>query len=151
MSTLAMSNFWIGVTIVAAILVLILVILVANFGRLYILAWSARTKVRMRELVGMWLRRVNSGLIVNTKIQAWKAGTVGVGSVVGDGGRDVEVGVSVGVATGGVGGEGEVGASVGFAVGERGGGVALGTGSVISTGVGEPTGTIRVTTGVGLG
>jgi uncharacterized protein YqfA (UPF0365 family) len=69
-----MNPLFIAAIIVAAIVALIVVVLVANFGRLYILAWSARTRVAMRELVGMWLRRVNSNAIVNSKIQAWKAG-----------------------------------------------------------------------------
>jgi uncharacterized protein YqfA (UPF0365 family) len=37
-------------------------------------AWSAKAQVSMRELLGMWLRKVNSSIIVYTKIQAWKAG-----------------------------------------------------------------------------
>jgi hypothetical protein len=74
---------------------------------------------------------------------------VGVGFVVGDGGRDVEVGVSVGVAAGGAGGEGEVGTPVGPAVGERGRGVALGTGSAVSVEVGEATGRAGSAAGVG--
>ncbi len=50
------------------------VIVFANFGRLWLTAYSAKTQVFFRELIGMWLRRVNSGVIVHTKIQAWKAG-----------------------------------------------------------------------------
>ncbi|MFH1745455.1 MAG: flotillin-like protein FloA [Planctomycetota bacterium] len=69
-----MSNIWIGVSVVLAVLALVFVILVANFGRMWVLAWSAKTRVSMRELVGMWLRRVNASTIVNCKIQAWKAG-----------------------------------------------------------------------------
>ena len=76
---------------------------------------------------------------------------MGVGSVVGEGGGGVEVGVLVGVAVDGAGGEGKVGTSVGPAVGERGGGVAVGTGSAVSASVGEPSGTAGGTTGVGLG
>ena len=86
-----------------------------------------------------------------SRVQVWKAGTVGVGSVVGDGGRGVEVGVSVGVAAGGAGGKGEVSTSVGPAVGERGGGVALGTGSAVGADVGEATGRAGSAAGVGLG
>ena len=69
-----MSLFWIVVTVVAAILGLIFFILLVNFGRLWILAWFARANVGMGELIGMALRGVNSSLIVNHKIAAWKAG-----------------------------------------------------------------------------
>ena len=82
-----------------------------------------------------------------SRVQVWKAGTVGVGGVVGDGGRGVEVGVSVGVAAGGASGGGEVSTSVGA----RGGGVALGTGSAVGVDVGEATSTAGSATGVGLG
>jgi hypothetical protein len=92
----------------------------------------------------------------------WKAGTVGVGFVVGDGGRDVEVGVVVGlgrsieasvivgVVAGGAEGGGEVDTSVSPAVDEL-GRMALGTGSAVSADVGEATGMARGAAGVGLG
>jgi uncharacterized protein YqfA (UPF0365 family) len=67
---------WIGiiVAIIAIIIGIAAFVLIVNFGRLWITAFSARANVSMRELVGMWLRKVNSGVIVYTKIQAWKAG-----------------------------------------------------------------------------
>ena len=49
-------------------------VLIVNFGRLWVTAWSAKAQVSMRELLGMWLRKVNGSIIVYTKIQAWKAG-----------------------------------------------------------------------------
>lgn len=61
-----------GAVIILAVLVFLVV--VANFGRLWLTAYSAGARVSWRELVGMWLRRVNSSVIVHTKIQAWKAG-----------------------------------------------------------------------------
>jgi uncharacterized protein YqfA (UPF0365 family) len=69
-----MDNLWWIVVAVGAILALVVLILFINFGRLYVLALFARARVGMGELVGMWLRGVNSSLIVNSKIQAWKAG-----------------------------------------------------------------------------
>jgi len=69
-----MSLWATALLLVAAFLALIVLLLGINFGRLYVLAWSARAKVGMGELVGMWLRGVNSSLIVNAKIQLWKAG-----------------------------------------------------------------------------
>jgi uncharacterized protein YqfA (UPF0365 family) len=69
-----MSAFWVIVVIVAAFLGLLLFVLTVKFGRLWVLAWSARARVGMGELIGMALRGVNSGLIVNNKVRAWKAG-----------------------------------------------------------------------------
>ena len=69
-----MSPWVIGLGVVAAIALLVLFLLGINFGRLYVMAWSARANVAIGELFGMWLRGVNNTLIVQTKIQAWKAG-----------------------------------------------------------------------------
>ena len=69
-----MTTGWIIVSVVAGILGLVFVVLVANFGRLWVTAWSAKASVTMGELLGMFLRKVNSSVIVYTKIQAWKAG-----------------------------------------------------------------------------
>jgi uncharacterized protein YqfA (UPF0365 family) len=38
------------------------------------MAAFAHVQVSMSELIGMWMRGVNSSVIVNSKIQAWKAG-----------------------------------------------------------------------------
>jgi len=65
---------WLIVGIVGIGIVLLLFVLALNFGRLWITAFSARADVSMRDLIGMWLRKVNSSVIVYTKIQAWKAG-----------------------------------------------------------------------------
>jgi uncharacterized protein YqfA (UPF0365 family) len=64
----------IALLIVAGLLFFIGFLLAANFGRLYVQAWSARARVGMDELFGQWLRGVNNSLIVQSKIQAWKAG-----------------------------------------------------------------------------
>ena len=66
--------FWFIVFAVVAIIVLALGLLLLNFGRLWITAVSARARIGLGELLGQWLRRVNSTAIVMTKIQAWKAG-----------------------------------------------------------------------------
>ncbi|MEW6251121.1 MAG: flotillin-like protein FloA [Planctomycetota bacterium] len=65
---------WVVLFIISIILLLVVGIVALNFGRLWVTAFSARTRVSFRELIGMWLRRVNSSVIVFTKIQAWKAG-----------------------------------------------------------------------------
>ena len=69
-----MSWLGIGILVVAVVVGLAAFVLIVNFGRLWITAWSAKAQVSMRELLGMWLRKVNSSIIVYTKIQAWKAG-----------------------------------------------------------------------------
>ncbi len=66
--------FWVIVGLVAIVLGLAFIVVALNFGRLWVTAWSAKTEVTMMELIGMWLRKVNSSVIVYRKIQAWKAG-----------------------------------------------------------------------------
>ncbi len=68
------NTAWLVVGGVLAIAFFAFAIVVLNFGRLWITAYSARADVTWRELVGMWLRRVNRNVIVHTKIQAWKSG-----------------------------------------------------------------------------
>ena len=70
----ATEYIWIAVGVVAAIIGLIFVIVILHFGRLWIQAKFSKTPMSFFELVGMSFRRVNSNLIVNSKIQAWKAG-----------------------------------------------------------------------------
>ncbi|MBK9128965.1 MAG: flotillin-like protein FloA [Phycisphaerales bacterium] len=71
-------NGWNLLTLVGSVVVIIillaLLLLLLNFGRLWITALSARARVSLGDLLGQWLRRVNSNAIVMTKIQAWKAG-----------------------------------------------------------------------------
>ncbi|MBU0639775.1 MAG: flotillin-like protein FloA [Planctomycetes bacterium] len=72
---LAAANYVvIGISIIAGIFGLVAVIVIANFGALWVQATAAKTKITFFELIGMSLRRVNGGAIVRTKIQAWKAG-----------------------------------------------------------------------------
>ena len=69
------DNWWVVVLVIVAIAAgFAFLVVAANFGRLWVMAMSARTNVGIGELIGMWLRRVNSNIIVLTKIQAWKAG-----------------------------------------------------------------------------
>lgn len=63
-----------GLGIVGVVVGLAFFVVVLNFGALWITAWSAKARVNFRELLGMWLRKVNGNVIVHTKIQAWKAG-----------------------------------------------------------------------------
>ncbi len=65
---------WIALIVFVVGLTFLFFILAVNFGRLYVMAWFARARVTMGELVGMWMRGVNANVIVSTKIQALKAG-----------------------------------------------------------------------------
>jgi uncharacterized protein YqfA (UPF0365 family) len=71
-------NGWSLITLAGSLIVLALLLafllLLLNFGRLWITALSAKARVSLGDLLGQWLRRVNSSAIVMTKIQAWKAG-----------------------------------------------------------------------------
>jgi len=70
-----MGNWlWILLAIGAALLGLFFVVVFINFGRLWIMAAFAHVRVGMGELIGMYMRGVNSSIIVHSKIQAWKAG-----------------------------------------------------------------------------
>jgi len=69
---------WIVLGVGAGIVGLVTFVIVVNFGRLWVTAYSAKTQVTWWELIGMMLRRVNSGVIVHRKIQAWKAGLTDV-------------------------------------------------------------------------
>ena len=69
-----MPNWVVAViAIVAVVFGLAFFILVVNFGRMWVTAWSAKARVSFGELLGMWLRKVNGSVIVHSKIQAWKA------------------------------------------------------------------------------
>ncbi len=60
--------------IAAALLALLAFFFGINFGRLWVMAAFAKARVGIGELIGMALRGVNPSVIVNSKIQAWKAG-----------------------------------------------------------------------------
>ena len=63
------------VVVAAAVLFsLLLLIVFLNFGSLWVRAYFAKARVTFTELIGMWLRKVVSSAIVDSKIQAWKAG-----------------------------------------------------------------------------
>jgi uncharacterized protein YqfA (UPF0365 family) len=65
---------WIFLGVLVAIIAIVFIIVVLNFGRLWVQAKFSKTPMSFFELVGMAFRKVNSSLIVNTKIQAYKAG-----------------------------------------------------------------------------
>jgi len=63
-----------GILVVVGIVVLVVGLIVLKFARLWLQAYFSRADVRLSELIGMWLRRVDSRTIVLSKITAVQAG-----------------------------------------------------------------------------
>src|SRR5262245_36715536 len=62
------------VIIAAVIAALIFMAVILNFGGLWIRAYTSNARVSFFELIGMKLRQVNAGTIVDGKIMAMQAG-----------------------------------------------------------------------------
>ena len=62
------------VMVIVGIIVLVVALLVLKFARLWLQAYFSRANVTLSELVGMWLRKVDSRTIVLSKITAIQAG-----------------------------------------------------------------------------
>ncbi len=69
----AMSNFWIVFLAVIGLGALIFMLIIAQFFKLWIRAIASRADVSLKDLIGMWLRKVNMHTIVDAKIQLVKA------------------------------------------------------------------------------
>ena len=67
-------NVAVGALIVLVVVILILGLLVAKFFRLWLQAKLSRADVKFAELIGMWLRKVDTRVIVLSKITAIQAG-----------------------------------------------------------------------------
>ncbi len=63
-----------GILIILGIAVLVVALLTLKFARLWLQAYFSRADVRLSDLIGMWLRRVDSRTIVLSKITAVQAG-----------------------------------------------------------------------------
>ncbi|MFC1652152.1 flotillin-like protein FloA [Planctomycetota bacterium] len=63
-----------GIAIVIGIIILIAILLIGKFFRLWLQAKLSRADVKFLELIGMWLRKVDSRVIVLSKITAVQAG-----------------------------------------------------------------------------
>ncbi len=70
----AIDNTVLGIVIFVLFIVLVIFIVVAQFLGLYIRAYVSGARVSMFELIGMRLRKVNAMTIVNSRIQAIRAG-----------------------------------------------------------------------------
>jgi uncharacterized protein YqfA (UPF0365 family) len=69
-----MSPFVIGILIVVLIVAIVFVMIVAKFARLWLQAYFSRADIKLSELIGMWLRKVDARIIVLSKITAIQAG-----------------------------------------------------------------------------
>src|SRR4030065_1911047 len=64
----------VAVLVVLVLVVLVLFLLFLKFFRLWLQAKLSRADVKFSELIGMWLRRVDTRTIVISKITAIQAG-----------------------------------------------------------------------------
>jgi uncharacterized protein YqfA (UPF0365 family) len=69
-----MKTIGIAALIVLLLLALVVLLLFVKFARLWLQAYFSRADVRLSELIGMWLRKVDSRTIVISKITAVQAG-----------------------------------------------------------------------------
>ena len=68
------NAMWIGITVFLLFVLLVLFIVLFQFIGLYIRALVSGARVSLLELIGMRLRKVNAAAIVNSRIQATRAG-----------------------------------------------------------------------------
>ncbi len=64
----------IAILVVVLIVALVAVLIVAKFARLWLQAYFSRADIKLSELIGMWLRKVDARVIVLSKITAVQAG-----------------------------------------------------------------------------
>jgi uncharacterized protein YqfA (UPF0365 family) len=64
----------IGILVVVGIAVLVFVLILLKFARLWLQAYFSRAEIKLSELIGMWLRKVDAKVIVLSKITAIQAG-----------------------------------------------------------------------------
>jgi uncharacterized protein YqfA (UPF0365 family) len=64
----------IAVGVVVLIVVLVMALIAAKFARLWLQAYFSRADIKLGELIGMWLRKVDARIIVLSKITAIQAG-----------------------------------------------------------------------------
>jgi len=64
----------VGILIVVGIAALVFVLILLKFARLWLQAYFSRADIKLSELIGMWLRKVDPRSIVLSKITAVQAG-----------------------------------------------------------------------------
>ncbi len=72
-SLLAWSNWGLAIAVVVGIVLLVILLVIAQFFRLWLQAYMSNAEVSMFDLIGMRLRRVDASTIVIAKIQLIKA------------------------------------------------------------------------------
>lgn len=70
----ALSKFETVVLVIGLLILLVLAIVLLNFGAIYIRALFSGARVTIMELIALSLRRISAGLIVDTRITAIKSG-----------------------------------------------------------------------------
>lgn len=68
------SPVLVGILIVIGLAAVVFVLVVAKFARLWLQAYFSRADIKLSELIGMWLRKVDARIIVLSKITAIQAG-----------------------------------------------------------------------------
>jgi uncharacterized protein YqfA (UPF0365 family) len=63
-----------GILIIVGIFILAFALIMLKFARLWLQAYFSRADIKLSELIGMWLRRVDARTIVLSKITAVQAG-----------------------------------------------------------------------------
>jgi uncharacterized protein YqfA (UPF0365 family) len=63
-----------AVLVVLGLIALVFILIIAAFFKLWLRAYFSRANIKMSELIGMWLRKVNAHVIVDSKIMAIQAG-----------------------------------------------------------------------------
>jgi uncharacterized protein YqfA (UPF0365 family) len=63
-----------GLALVIGLVVLLFLLIVMKFARLWLQAYFSRADIKLSELIGMWLRKVDARMIVLSKITAVQAG-----------------------------------------------------------------------------
>ncbi len=66
--------FLIAILVVAALVAIVIIYFFIKFFKLWLRAYFSKADIRLFELIGMWLRKVNDIIIVNNKIMAIQAG-----------------------------------------------------------------------------
>jgi hypothetical protein len=64
----------VAVVVIGLVFVIVILVVVLNFGGLWLRAYTSNASVSIFELIGMKLRLVNAGLIVDAKVMAAQAG-----------------------------------------------------------------------------
>ncbi len=64
----------IGILVVVVIAALVFLLILLKFARLWLQAYFSRADIKLSELIGMWLRKVDARVIVLSKITAIQAG-----------------------------------------------------------------------------